>query len=163
MGVRIKRLLAVGAIATVSTTVATSVALEAAAQERPAPFQPRKSIPAAVDEAFFGDTDSFPYKNLSRPIEVLIGVPGFPENLLARDAEKVHRIYRDLLNQQVSSDPLIRTADLPNPYNTSLLTLPTSNNRMTGSEFMIENQSQFSPMPESQVAPQAAPPLPQRF
>jgi hypothetical protein len=155
MGVRINKFVATAAIATLSTIIA----LEAKAQERPAPFQPRQSVPKAVDEAFFGDTDSFPYKNLSRPIEVLIGTPSFPENTLARDGEKIHRVYRDLLTQQVSSDPLIRTADLPNPYNMSILTMPTSSNRVMGSEFAIEQQPQFTPAPQ----PVAEPQLPQRF
>lgn len=152
MGLNIQRLLAVAAIAVAAT------ATPATAQERPTSFQPRKTIPTAVDESYHGDTDSFVYKNLGRPIEVLIGVPGFPENLLARDGRRIHSVYLDLLNQQVASDPLIRTADLPNPYNTSLLTLPTSN-RVLGSEFMIENP----PVIPAALPPQPAPILPQRF
>ncbi len=157
MGVRINYWVASVAIATLSTITA----FQANAQERPAPFQPRQSVPKAVDEAFLGDNDSFPYKNLSRPIEVLIGTPGFPENLIAKDGERIHRVYQDLLTQQVSSDPLIRTADLPNPYNSSILTMPTSSNRVMGSEFAIQQQPQFTPPAPQVTEPQ--PQLPQRF
>jgi len=36
-------------------------------------------------------------------------------------------VYQNTLEQQVSSDPIIRTQDLPNPYETSILLSPRFN------------------------------------
>ena len=157
MGVRIKTLLGSLALTTASTFIASA----ASAQDLATPvFQPREAIPDAIDKAFYGGTDTFPNQNFRRSAESLIGVTGFPENQIGRDGEKIHRLYRDLLHQQVSSDPLIRTADLPNPYNSSILTQPNISSRVMGSEFVIEQppQAQFPPQPP--MTPVA---LPQRY
>lgn len=132
MGVRLKSVLSLMALAAAST-----VSTAATAQERPATFRPREAIPDAVNRAFYGSGESF--QDLRRPIEALVGIPKFPENAIARDGDRIDRIYRDLLNQQVASDPIIRTVDLPNPYNTSILTLPSANvsNRVVGSELVF--------------------------
>ncbi len=133
MGVRLKSVLSLMALV-VASTVSTTVT----AQERPATFKPREAVPDAVNRAFFGSSEGF--QDVKRPIEALIGVPKFPENAIARDGDHVDRIYRDLLSQQVSSDPIIRTVDLQNPYNTSILTLPSASvsNRIVGSELVFE-------------------------
>lgn len=159
-GMRIKTLLGALTLATTSTLIA----IAATAQEQPtAVFRPREVIPDAADKAFYGSNDTFPNQNFRRSAESLVGIGGFPENSIGRDGEKIHRIYRDLLSQQVSSDPLIRTADLPNPYNTSVLTQPNSSTRMMGSEFIIEQppQAQFPPQPpQPSMTPSG---LPQRY
>ncbi|OKH17909.1 hypothetical protein NIES208_07705 [[Limnothrix rosea] IAM M-220] len=46
--------------------------------------------------------------------------PGYPEHNAKRDFKKVDTLYRDIMLQQVASDPVIRTPDLANPYNSSL-------------------------------------------
>ena len=133
MGVRLKSVLSLMALVAAST-VSTAVT----AQERPAAFKPRETIPDAVNRAFFGSSEGF--QDFKRPIEALIGIPRFPENGIARDGDRLDRIYRDLLIQQAANDPLIRTVDLPNPYNTSILTLPSASvsNRLVGSELVFE-------------------------
>jgi hypothetical protein len=134
MGVRLKNLFALAAVVASSTMIAAT----ATAQERPV-FRPRVSVPDAVDQAFYGSTGNN-FQDVRKPIESLVGVPSFPENLIARDGARINRIFRDLLNQQVSSDPIIRTPDLPNPYDASILTLPSINvgNRGLGSELVFE-------------------------
>ncbi|TBR59773.1 hypothetical protein BLD44_018235 [Mastigocladus laminosus UU774] len=64
----------------------------------------------------------------------------FPENQIARDSELVHILYQDILHQQVSNDPYLRSPDLPNPYNTSLLMSPglNANKLKVGTEFRFE-------------------------
>jgi len=52
------------------------------------------------------------------------GRSGFPEKQVERDASRVHGLYREVLQQQVSSDPIIRVPDAINPFDTSLLGLP---------------------------------------
>jgi hypothetical protein len=133
MGVRLKSVLSLMALVAAST-VSTAVT----AQERPATFKPREAIPDVVNRAFNGSSEGF--QDIKRPIETLIGIPKFPENGIAGDGDHVDRIYRDLLNQQVANDPIIRTVDLPNPYSTSVLTLPSASvsNRLVGSELVFE-------------------------
>ncbi len=101
------------------------------------------------DRAFFKhDPDFYGNNSFGRQIDWLVG-PGsifrnsFPENEIARDAELVNKLYRDAMEQQVGSDPYIRTPDLPNPFNSSLLSSPRLNqNRLrTGTEFRFEAPS----------------------
>ncbi len=100
----------------------------------------------AFDRAFFKNDRNFYGNNtFRRQIDWLVG-PGslfrnsFPESEIARDAELVNLVYRDILNQQVGNDPYIRTPDLPNPYNTSLMMSPrlNSNKLKTGTEFRFD-------------------------
>ncbi|MCC5637309.1 hypothetical protein LC593_15850 [Nostoc sp. CHAB 5844] len=67
----------------------------------------------------------------------------FPENEIARDAELVNTLYRDVMTQQVGNDPYLRTPDLPNPYDTSLLASPrlNTNKLKVGTEFHFETAS----------------------
>ncbi|MEH2211358.1 hypothetical protein [Nostoc sp.] len=63
----------------------------------------------------------------------------FPENEIARDANLVNTLYHDAMTQQVGNDPYIRTPDLPNPYDTSLLVSPHYSNKLkVGTEFRFE-------------------------
>ncbi len=64
----------------------------------------------------------------------------FPENQIARDGELVNIVYRDVLNQQVGHDQYIRTRDLPNPYDSSLLASPrmNANQAKVGTELRFE-------------------------
>ncbi|MDJ0733947.1 MAG: hypothetical protein QNJ47_07670 [Nostocaceae cyanobacterium] len=100
----------------------------------------------AFDRAFFKNDPTI-YRNntLRREIDWMFG-PGsilknsFPENEIARDAELVNIVYRDVLQQQTTSDPYIRTPDLPNPYNTSVMMSPRVNadQLQVGTEFRFE-------------------------
>ena len=109
---------------------------------------PSYETPNEVFERTFFKNDPNFYGNqtLKRQIDWIVG-PGslfqnsFPENEIARDAELVNIVYRDILNQQVRSGPYIRTPDLPNPYNTSLLTSPrlNANHLKVGTEFRFES------------------------
>lgn len=49
-----------------------------------------------------------------------ISEPAYPDHQLKRDANKVNLLYQDVMFQQVASDPVIRTPDLQNPFNSSL-------------------------------------------
>jgi hypothetical protein len=67
----------------------------------------------------------------------------FPENEIARDAELMNTLYRDVMTQQVGNDPYLRTPDLPNPYDSSLLASPrlNTNKLKVGTEFHFETAS----------------------
>jgi hypothetical protein len=104
-------------------------------------------ISDTFNQAFFNESEDF-YTNRSigRQIDFLIGtgLPGraaYPELEIERDAQLINILYSDVLEQQVASDPILRTLDLPNPYNTSLRVFPeyrSFGNRTEGSEFFLE-------------------------
>ncbi len=93
----------------------------------------------AFERAFFRHDRNF-YENTSysRQLNSLLGP--FPENEIARDAELLNTLYRDVLTQQVGNDPYIRTPDLPNPYSTSVLMSPrlNANQLKVGTEFRFD-------------------------
>ncbi|WP_414579005.1 hypothetical protein [Anabaena sp. CCY 9402-a] len=68
----------------------------------------------------------------------------FPENEIARDAELLNTLYKDVLTQQSMNDPYLRTPDLPNPYNSSLLMSPrlNANKLKVGTEFRFDTSLQ---------------------
>nr|WP_230967874.1 hypothetical protein [Nostoc sp. WHI] len=98
------------------------------------------------ERAFFRHDRNF-YENgsLKRQLDSFLGSGSsfggsFPENEIARDAELVNTLYHDVLTQQVGNEPYIRTPDLPNPYDTSLMMSPrvNSNTLKVGTEFRFE-------------------------
>lgn len=116
----------------------------AVAQTRTSSYETPDDV---FNRAYFkNDPDFYNNQSYQRQFNLIFG-PGsllknsFPENEIARDAELVNIIYRDTLYQQVSSDPYIRTPDLPNPYNSSLLTSPRLNASQlrVGTEFRFES------------------------
>ncbi|MEO1430231.1 MAG: hypothetical protein AAFS12_04175 [Cyanobacteria bacterium J06632_19] len=106
-----------------------------------------KTANEVIEEAFYENYPDF-YKNdgLFREIDWLLG-PGslfknsYPENEIERDAKLVNIVYQDVLKQQTTSDPYIRTPDLPSPYNTSLLASPRfrANQLKVGTEFRFDS------------------------
>ncbi|HEY9750029.1 MAG TPA: hypothetical protein V6C63_15190 [Allocoleopsis sp.] len=72
----------------------------------------------------------------------------FAENRIARDARLLNILYRDALQQQASDGPLIRTPDLPTPYDTSILVNPTIYvNRLTSDALPQGGELQFETLP----------------
>lgn len=83
-----------------------------------------ESIPTAFDRTFFeNEPDFFEQRGLLSQFGFLFSVY-LPENRIAEDGRAIDLLYRDLLNQQISSRSVIRTPDLPNPFTGSLLTTP---------------------------------------
>ena len=121
-----------------------TVSLRATAQTATPGYETPNEV---FERAFFkNDPNFYGNQTLKRQINWIVG-PGslfqnsFTENEIARDAELVNIVYRDTLNQQVRSGPYIRTPDLPNPYNTSLLSSPRLNTNAlkVGTEFRFES------------------------
>lgn len=145
MQMRLTQLLSALALAAASSFLAVA----AKAQTDPLGYEPIRleTVTEAFDRAFFQESGDF-YRNRSiqRQIGYIIGpgLPGkagFPELEIERDAKRIDILYRDALEQQVSSDPVIRTPDLPNPFSASLLSqsgFSSFGNRVEGREFNFE-------------------------
>jgi hypothetical protein len=109
-------------------TMAASASAQDGAQILPT------SIPDEFERAFFSnDRDFYANRRFDRQINYMFGVGavirnGFPENEITRDGRAVNILYREVLASQLASGPLVRTRDLPSPFNQSLLTLPIGEN-----------------------------------
>ena len=64
----------------------------------------------------------------------------YPEISIERDLRRVNAVWQDALEQQAMADPVLRVPYLVNPYNTSLMTLPSSplGSLVVGSELVYE-------------------------
>ena len=132
----------------VLTTASSLLASAAMAEPDSSRYEPIRLIPLdeAFNRAFFRDSGNF-YQNrtLQGQFEYMFGpgVPGragFPDLKIERDAERVNKLYMYALDQQASSDPILRTPDLPNPFNTTLRQLPQFRRSalgVEGSEFIL--------------------------
>ncbi len=101
------------------------------------------SVEEQFNRVFFSnDKDFFENRSIPRQLDYLFGLRNsFPENEINRDARALHRLYVELLEQQVSSDPILLTPDLPNPFYTSLRQLlPASFNRPFGGREFINQE-----------------------
>lgn len=106
-----------------------------------------ETLSETVNRAFFrNDPEFFRNRSLKRQVEFIFGVGSlgrnsFLESEIVRDANLIDIVYQDALEQQASSDPIIRTSDLPNPYETSVLLSPrVTINSQAEDEVIFETQ-----------------------
>lgn len=104
----------------------------------------------ALETGYFQNSkNSFDSMSLFRQWIGITGVSEFPrgsypEISIERDDRIVNAVYRDAMMQQTISDPYVRVPDLPSPYNTSLMTLPSlQTGRVIGTELVYDRR----PMP----------------
>ncbi len=107
-------------------------------------FEPVRleTIPEAFNRTFFDQSGTLYYnRSIWRQANYILGVTGFPDVELENDADSLNKLYNEVLEQQVSSDPIIRTPDLPNPFNSSIRSTSQPRrgfNRLEGAEFIFE-------------------------
>ncbi|MBF2063284.1 MAG: hypothetical protein IGS39_02455 [Calothrix sp. C42_A2020_038] len=125
--------------------VAIAVPSIATAQESTPNYE---TVGEVMERAFFKNSPNY-YRNqgINRDTDLILGTgspfrSSFPEKEIERDADLVNALYRDIIVQQAMNDPYIRTPDLPNPYNTSLIMSPRLNQERlrTGTEFRFEQR-----------------------
>ena len=109
-----------------------SAAVPSVAKSQPAPSTQASEYESpneVFNRAFFAnDPNFFRNQSVGRQLNLIFGSgDSFPDDEIRRDADIVNVVYRSALKQQVSSHPIIRTPDLPSPYNTTLLQSPTLN------------------------------------
>ncbi|MBD2182926.1 hypothetical protein H6S82_08475 [Planktothrix sp. FACHB-1355] len=123
-----------------------------ASQANAEPLNPRRTyisprsygIDELFDRTFFShDREAFRNRSIERQLNLLFGP--YVENEINSDAKAIHQLYKNVLREQTSSDPYLRTPDLPNPYNSSLLQLPSfnsykGNTSVPGTEFIYQEQ-----------------------
>lgn len=122
MGVRFIGVLSLLAIASPVIFIGSATVANAQPAAQPS-TEEAPTIPQAFEDAYFRNSENF-YRNLEVPHNVTWFLGPYPENQIAGDGRAVNRFYEDALAQQVSNDPLIRTPDVENPYQSSVLTGP---------------------------------------
>ncbi len=117
--------------------VASTAALPLAAKAQPLSSStpsPNESTADTIERAYFkNDPTFFRDQSIPRQFNKIFGVGtviknSYPENEQRRDTELADTIYKDALRQQ-SGGKTMRTRDLPNPYNSSILQSIYFNNR----------------------------------
>jgi hypothetical protein len=117
-------------------------ATQAQAQQTP------ETISDAITSALFNQSGDI-YRNtgIDRQATLLFGL-SFPDKEALSDAQAVEKLYREGMKAQ-SGNTVIRTADLPNPFTTSIRTTPAQ----TKSNYSGESKSAEAP---SDAAPESA-------
>ncbi len=128
MGVKFKSL--TGALVIFATVCIGSTAK---AQTSPAnQYSQYETLSDRFDQVFYTkDKEYSENRSLLRQLDFLIGIGGlnnsFVENEITADTKAITVLYKDELLKQGSSDRVVRTRDLPNPYDTSILQSPRIN------------------------------------
>ncbi len=104
--------------------LATAVASCFAAPVRADEASPENVSDAVTRALFARSGDIYANRSILRQATFLFGL-SYPENEYTSDANAVENIYREGMYQQGGSGKVVRTADLPNPFNSSLRTNPT--------------------------------------
>lgn len=104
--------------------VATVIAFPSAATAQSASSNYETTAEAFERSFFRNDRTFFDNRSFGRQFDFIFGIGSsnknsFVENEIQGDTELVDVLYKDALEQQGSSDPILRTRDLPNPYETS--------------------------------------------
>ncbi|MBD2460843.1 hypothetical protein H6G89_07275 [Oscillatoria sp. FACHB-1407] len=126
MGVRSKNLVGLATFIVSSLVFVNAAVAQNADDETPQnEAAERPAIWEAFQDAYYRRSGNF-YDNRGIPGNITWIIGPFPENNIAGDGRAVNRVYREVFTQQALSDPLIRTADVSNPFDTSLLLLPAT-------------------------------------
>ena len=105
----------------VIATIASLFSIEAKADD----LLDKVSLGEAFEAAYFANgEDAFRQSGIFGQINTIVGIPKFPEQDIAADAEEVHLLYELGLERQTSTGEPLITRDLDNPYDTSLREIP---------------------------------------
>lgn len=126
MGVKFNKL-------TGAVVIFTTVCLGSTATAQTSPtnqYSQYETLADRFEQVFYTNDQVFAEnRSFLRQLDYLIGIGSlnnsFIENEITADTKAVNILYRDAILKQGSSDPVVRTRDLPNPYETSILQSPS--------------------------------------
>lgn len=131
-----------------SVVVVGGAANLASAQTVYSNTSPYPTISEQFNRTFFTyDKTFFENRRFPRSASWFLGLFSFPENEISGDGRVVNNLYESLLEQQVANDPTIRTPDLPNPFDASLLTAPLISEVNTSPAPVPYNRTTLQPAP----------------
>lgn len=98
-----------------------------------------QTIPDAINDLMSTYSGTyFENRSIARQTQLVLGL-SFRDREIDWDANAINQAYQDLMVLQNTLDPFLRVPDLPNPYNTSLLTMPGGQGSTVGTEFIFES------------------------
>lgn len=126
MSLNVKKLVSVLAVLAAVAGVNSQAKAQSTAD---AQFQRPQTTADRFQELFYSnDKPFFENRSIIRQLDTIFGIGSFKnsfvENEIHADTQAIHEFYVEALANQVSSDPVVRTRDLPNPYETSILQSP---------------------------------------
>lgn len=84
--------------------------------------QAPENVAEAMNHAVFDRSgDIYANAGIGRQATQFFGL-SYPEHEYLSDAQSIEQIYREGMRQQTSKNGVVRTADLPNPFTSSILT-----------------------------------------
>ncbi len=125
MGIRINSL--TGALVIFTTACLSSTAM---AQTSPInQYSQSATLADRFEQVFYTkDKDFQENRSFGRQLDFMFGFgsfnTSFVDNEINADTKAITTLYKQALLQQGSSSPAVRTRDLPNPYDTSVLQSP---------------------------------------
>lgn len=121
MVVPVKRLFAVSLLSVATLMVGAAAQAQTVERQR-IDAEEYPTLQDEIEDTFFTEIgDLYRNNGLLGDLRDLFGP--FPENAIVRDAARLNDLYREALLIQTTSDPTIRTPDLTNPFEESLLTI----------------------------------------
>ena len=103
------------------TAISSLFALRAKAEE-PAHL----SLAETFEAAYFEHTgNNYQNSSIIGQLNTIFGFKGFPENQISADGKLVDRVYTNAMKNQSQAGSPIRTRNLNNPYDTSLIENPS--------------------------------------
>ena len=111
-------------ITILAVTAASSIFASGALAQ--VPEHSRETIPEVFERGYFhGLGKTWQQYNLGGQLNFMFGWSAFPqgsfpENQIMRQARILETLFRDQFQQQVESDPILRSRDLSSPFNTSI-------------------------------------------
>ncbi len=125
MGIRFNGLTGAMVVFTTLCIGSTVTAQTAPVQQ----YSQYETLADRFEQVFYtNDKEYSENRSFLRQLDFLIGIGGlnnsYVENEITADTKAVNILYKDALLKQGSSDPVVRTRDLPNPYDTSILQYP---------------------------------------
>ena len=129
----IRRVQISGMAGLVAATLAFAPAVSAQEMETQLP-----TIPDALEDLMSNYSgDFFSNRTIGRQGARIAGF-GFPEKELEWDASATSEVFHELMLLQNTVDPTLRVPDLATPYTSSLLTMPSTQSPLVGTEFIFE-------------------------
>jgi hypothetical protein len=131
-----------------AAAVAGCFAAPVRAEEPPTP----ENISESVTRALFNQSGDIYYnRSIFRQATFLFGL-SYPEHEYTSDAAAVEKLYKQGMYQQGGSGKVLRTADLPNPFNSSIRTAPA---QIKSAAISADNYAQSAPESISVAMPEA--------
>ncbi|HEY9907350.1 MAG TPA: hypothetical protein V6D18_07040 [Thermosynechococcaceae cyanobacterium] len=145
----------VGASLFASAAMAQPVFLNPGSTVVTVPGDSRGVLPEYDDAYFSTSGDFFDNRTVFGQTKFLLGP--FVENQISRDGQNVLDTYKKTLARQTGAGPVVRTIDVPTPFNQSLRTVLNT----PPTPFpVVERTPLYSPAPVAPAAPTAPAALP---